>query len=149
MVPEDRSVQKGVLWVQVDVVAPTGKLLARRLSLIIEQGHSVLVTGPNGSGKSSLFRILGGLWPMTSGSIHRPGGGSADARIFYVPQKPYTTIGTLREQVICVSTFYGSRLSLSRLSITKEYRILHVEKGLVEGFAPQMLAHSLTARMSF
>ena len=88
-----------VLWMQVDVVTPTGKLLARRLSLIIEQGHSVLVTGPNGSGKSSLFRILGGLWPMTSGSIHRPGGTSADARIFYVPQKPYTTIGTLREQV--------------------------------------------------
>lgn len=90
-----------LLWAQVDVVTPTGKLLARRLSLIIEQGHSVLVTGPNGSGKSSLFRILGGLWPMTSGSIHRPGGSaaSADARIFYVPQKPYTTIGTLREQV--------------------------------------------------
>ncbi|CAL5222677.1 g5077 [Coccomyxa viridis] len=85
---------------EVDVVTPTGKLLARRLSLIIEQGHSVLVTGPNGSGKSSLFRILGGLWPMTSGSIHRPGGTSADPRIFYVPQKPYTTIGTLREQVI-------------------------------------------------
>lgn len=87
------------VWVQVDVVTPTGKLLARRLSLIIEQGHSVLVTGPNGSGKSSLFRILGGLWPMTSGSIHRPGGASADPRIFYVPQKPYTTVGTLREQV--------------------------------------------------
>ena len=85
---------------QVDVVTPTGKLLARRLSLLIEQGHSVLVTGPNGSGKSSLFRILGGLWPMTSGSIHHPAGAGTDGRIFYVPQKPYTTIGTLREQVL-------------------------------------------------
>ena len=35
---------------------------------------------------------------MTSGSIHRPDGASTD-QIFYVPQKPYTTIGTLREQV--------------------------------------------------
>ena len=87
--------------VQVDVVTPNGKLLARRLSLLIEEGHSVLVTGPNGSGKSSLFRILGGLWPLTSGAIRRPG--TADVagckHIFYVPQKPYTTIGTLREQV--------------------------------------------------
>jgi ABC-type uncharacterized transport system fused permease/ATPase subunit len=87
--------------VQVDVVTPNGKLLARRLSLLIEQGHSVLVTGPNGSGKSSLFRILGGLWPLTSGVIHRPGsaGTAASKQIFYVPQKPYTTVGTLREQV--------------------------------------------------
>ena len=86
---------------QVDVVTPNGKLLARRLSLLIEAGHSVLVTGPNGSGKSSLFRILGGLWPLTSGAIQRPGSAAVacSSHIFYVPQKPYTTIGTLREQV--------------------------------------------------
>lgn len=101
-----------LLRVQVDVVTPTGKLLARRLSLCIEQGRSVLVTGPNGSGKSSLFRILGGLWPMTSGSIQRPEG--ADARIFYVPQKPYTTIGTLREQVL--AHFAGNPHSHKRAS---------------------------------
>lgn len=84
-------------------MTPNGKLLARRLSLLIQQGHSVLVTGPNGSGKSSLFRILGGLWPLTAGAIRRPGAAADPAAsakdIFYVPQKPYTTIGTLREQV--------------------------------------------------
>ena len=88
---------------QVDVVTPNGKLLARRLSLLVQQGHSVLVTGPNGSGKSSLFRILGGLWPLTAGAIRRPGSADVAAsrqHIFYVPQKPYTTIGTLREQVL-------------------------------------------------
>ena len=113
-----------MLCMQVDVVTPTGKLLARRLSLIIEQGHSVLVTGPNGSGKSSLFRILGGLWPMTSGSIHRPGGTSADPRIFYVPQKPYTTIGTLREQVTLqrLQIIAGEPVSVSDLS-AKEARV--------------------------
>jgi energy-coupling factor transporter ATP-binding protein EcfA2 len=82
-------------------------MLARELTFALEQGHSILVTGPNGSGKSSLFRILGGLWPLSSGKIQRPGYCDAlDTRdIFYVPQKPYTTIGTLREQV-CTAMVY-------------------------------------------
>ena len=91
----------------VDVVTPAGKLLARRLSVAVAPGRSLLVTGPNGSGKSSIFRVLGGLWPLVSGTVRSPGGGEAGsaggpldtADVFYVPQRPYTTIGTLREQV--------------------------------------------------
>nr|GMC66092.1 ABC transporter D family member 1 [Ipomoea batatas] len=57
--------------------------------------------GPNGSGKSSLFRVLGGLWPLVSGHIAKPGIGSElNKEIFYVPQRPYTAIGTLRDQII-------------------------------------------------
>lgn len=58
-------------------------------------------SGPNGSGKSSLFRVLGGLWPLVSGHIVKPGIGSdLNKEIFYVPQRPYTAFGTLRDQLI-------------------------------------------------
>ena len=63
----------------------------------------MLVTGPNGAGKTSLFRMLGGLWPIPDGEVHRPGKSTAGldtGDIYYIPQKPYTTIGTLREQII-------------------------------------------------
>jgi ABC-type uncharacterized transport system fused permease/ATPase subunit len=60
-----------------------------------------LAEGPNGSGKSSLFRVLGGLWPLISGHIVKPGIGSdLNKEIFYVPQRPYTAVGTLRDQLI-------------------------------------------------
>lgn len=61
----------------------------------------LFVVGPNGSGKSSLFRVLGGLWPLVSGHIVKPGVGSdLNKEIFYVPQRPYTAVGTLRDQLI-------------------------------------------------
>lgn len=92
-----------VSFVDVDVVTPGGKILARRLTFQVSQGASLLVTGPNGAGKTSLFRLLGGLWPMPGGRVQKPGParmGMDTSSIYYVPQKPYTTIGTLRDQVI-------------------------------------------------
>ena len=76
----------------------------------VKAGTNLLVTGPNGSGKSSLFRVLGGLWPLTKGVVRKPGGseGGLAHEIFYVPQRPYVTIGTLQDQLIYPLTRLGT-----------------------------------------
>ncbi|XP_039156220.1 ABC transporter D family member 1-like [Eucalyptus grandis] len=85
----------------VKVVTPTQNVLVEDLTLTVESGSNLLITGPNGSGKSSLFRVLGGLWPLVSGHIANPGVGSdLNKEIFYVPQRLYTAFGTLRDQLI-------------------------------------------------
>ena len=86
------------------MVTPANATLVRDLTLSIPCGTNLLVTGPNGSGKSSLFRVLGGLWPLTEGKMSKPGGQDGgdglSHDIFYVPQRPYVTIGTLPDQLI-------------------------------------------------
>lgn len=90
---------------KVNIVTPTQKMLARELTCDVELGRSLLVTGPNGSGKSSIFRVLRGLWPIASGKFSRPSedvdlDAGSGCGIFYVPQRPYTCLGTLRDQII-------------------------------------------------
>jgi ATP-binding cassette subfamily D (ALD) long-chain fatty acid import protein len=78
----------------VDLVTPGGECLAKALSVRIEPGRSLMVTGPNASGKSSFFRALGGLWPSHSGHVFGP-----RDDVFLVPQRVYSSMGTLADQV--------------------------------------------------
>jgi putative ATP-binding cassette transporter len=63
--------------------------------LAFAPGEAVLISGRSGSGKSTLFRALAGIWPYGRGRIRLP----RDARLLFLPQKPYLPIGPLRAAV--------------------------------------------------
>uniref|UniRef100_A0A4W4FDI1 ABC transporter domain-containing protein n=1 Tax=Electrophorus electricus TaxID=8005 RepID=A0A4W4FDI1_ELEEL len=77
----------------------SNELLVKDLSLRIYQGTHLLLVGNTGTGKTSLLRVLNHLWEP-SGSFEMttcfgPRG------VLFLPQKPYLTDGSLREQVRC------------------------------------------------
>ncbi|OTA92386.1 hypothetical protein M434DRAFT_396476 [Hypoxylon sp. CO27-5] len=101
------TIQKGfdgVRFEHVPIVAPGlwphgGEELIESLSMIVRRGEHLLISGPNGVGKSAIARILAGLWPVYRGLVSRPKSIGQDG-IMFLPQRPYLSVGTLRDQVI-------------------------------------------------
>ncbi|XHF98142.1 hypothetical protein AWENTII_001710 [Aspergillus wentii] len=94
----------GVRLEQVPIAAPSlyplgGDELVESLSFIVHSGDHLLISGSNGVGKSAIPRIIAGLWPVYRGLVSRPRGFGLDG-IMFLPQRPYLSVGTLRDQVI-------------------------------------------------
>jgi ATP-binding cassette subfamily D (ALD) long-chain fatty acid import protein len=106
----------------------------KALSFSLKPGDHLLVVGPNGCGKSSLFRILGGLWPVYGGTVYKP----PFSDIFYIPQRPYLSKGSLRQQIIYPDSVHTMRSKgikdAQLLSILKILDLEHLVTSFDQGW---------------
>jgi len=96
-VPRIQFATGPVLDIQdMTLLTPGGeRALIKKLNLKVGRHQSVAVAGMTGVGKSSLLRGMAGLWTRGEGLIVLP----PPDQVFFLPQKPYMVLGTLRDQL--------------------------------------------------
>jgi putative ATP-binding cassette transporter len=80
---------------RLHLTRPDGPALLPDAAFTIAPGDRIVIAGPSGCGKSTLLRALAGIWPYGRGRVRLP----ADARLMFLPQKPYVPLASLREAV--------------------------------------------------
>jgi putative ATP-binding cassette transporter len=76
----------------LSVTLDDGTAVVDEAEVAIMPGERVLIAGESGTGKSTLIRAIAGLWPWGDGKIEV----RQDAKIIFLPQRPYVPIGSLR-----------------------------------------------------
>ena len=96
--PQPIVIERAGEGVEVDDLAlalPNGAPLRQGVNFDVPPGQSLLIQGPTGTGKSTLLRAIAGLWPFGRGHIRLD-----PKRAFFLPQKSYIPLGSLRAALL-------------------------------------------------
>lgn len=75
----------------LQLLKPSGELIWDVPRFELKPGEQKLFMAPSGRGKTTLLRVLKGIYPYYQGDVLLPN------NIFFVPQRPYMPLGTLRQ----------------------------------------------------
>lgn len=122
-----KNSQDSISFKKLNLYKPDHNHILNNVNFSVKQGDKVMLMGGSGSGKSTIIRALRGLWTYGDGTIEMP------KDIFYVPQRPYMPISTLKEATIypALPSDYGSS-DAHIISLLKLFKLEHLEEHLGE-----------------
>ncbi|WP_230531963.1 ABC transporter ATP-binding protein/permease [Microvirga roseola] len=109
----------------LELALPSRKTLVTGVNLEVARGEAVLIKGASGTGKSTMLRAVAGIWPYASGRIS-----FAESEVFFVPQKPYLPLGTLRQAAFYPAVPSGDDEEVAR--VLEAVRLGHLIERLDE-----------------
>jgi len=88
--------EKNIELKDVNIVADDGSFLVENLTMEVREGEGLIVGGSSRAGKTALFKALGGVHPIHSGTMATPEG----RNVLYLPQQPYLPVVNLQSVLI-------------------------------------------------
>ena len=86
-----KSTMPSLCFHDLTIANADGQVVIDGFSAEIAAGEHVLIDGDPGAAVK-LFKVVAGLWPWGKGTVGLP----CDATVFFMPQRPYLPIGSLR-----------------------------------------------------